>query len=77
MQTTEMDWLSFFQSSDVYDPDKIASDLEAIRRFYLKNGYADFHVIGSDAHYDPSLKGYIVTITVEEGVQYHVAAVDI
>nr|WP_297295659.1 outer membrane protein assembly factor BamA [uncultured Methylovirgula sp.] len=77
MQTTEMDWLSFFKSSDVYDPDKIASDLEAIRRFYLKNGYADFHVIGSDARYDPTLKGYVVTITVEEGVQYRVAAVNI
>jgi outer membrane protein insertion porin family len=77
MQTTEMDWLSFFKSSDVYDPDKIASDLEAIRRFYLKNGYADFHVIGSDAHYDPVQKGYVLTITVEEGVQYHVAGVDI
>src|SRR5580698_1913007 len=58
MQTTEMDWLSFFKSSDVYDPDKIATDLEAIRRFYLQ-------------------KGYVLTITVEEGVQYHVAGVDI
>ncbi|MEW6437037.1 MAG: outer membrane protein assembly factor BamA [Pseudomonadota bacterium] len=77
MQTTEMDWLSFFKNSDVYDPDKIASDLEAIRRFYLKNGYADFHVVGSDARYDPGLKGYIVTITVEEGVQYRVASVDV
>lgn len=77
MQTTQMDWLSFFKSSDVYDPDKIAADLDAIRRFYLKNGYADFHIVGSDARYDTSLKGYVVTITVEEGPQYHVAAVDI
>ena len=49
MQTTEMNFMSFFKTSDVYDPDKIASDLELIRRFYLKNGYADFRVIGSDA----------------------------
>ena len=77
MQTTQMDWLSFFKTSDVYDPDKIASDLELIRRFYLKNGYADFRVTGSDAHYDPAQGGYIITITVEEGVQYKVAAVDI
>ncbi len=27
MQTTEMNWLSFFKSSDVYDPDKISADL--------------------------------------------------
>jgi outer membrane protein insertion porin family len=77
MQTTEMDWLSFFKNSDVYDPDKIGSDLDLLRRFYLKHGYADFHVIGSDARYDPQQKGYIITITVEEGVQYSVASVDI
>jgi outer membrane protein insertion porin family len=77
MQTTEMNWLSWFKTSDVYDPDRIASDLELIRRFYLKNGYADFRVVGSDAHYDGTQGGYILTITVEEGVQYHVKSVDI
>ncbi|HLH12260.1 MAG TPA: outer membrane protein assembly factor BamA [Methylovirgula sp.] len=77
MSTTEMNWLSFFKNTDVYDPDRLASDLELIRRFYLKNGYADFRVIGSDARYDPALKGYVITITVEEGPQYRVAAVDV
>lgn len=77
MQTTEMNWLSFFKTSDVYDPDRIASDLELIRRFYLKNGYADFRVTGSDAHYDPQKGGYIITITVEEGPQYTVSGVDV
>ena len=77
MQTTEMNYLSFFKSSDVYDPDRIASDLELIRRFYLKNGYADFRVVGSDAQFDPEQGGYIVTITVEEGVQYTVASVNV
>ncbi|WP_026607602.1 outer membrane protein assembly factor BamA [Methylocapsa acidiphila] len=75
MQTTEMNFLSFIKTSDVYDPDKIASDLELIRRFYLKNGYADFRVVGSDAQYDPAQGGYIITITVEEGVQYSIASV--
>jgi outer membrane protein insertion porin family len=77
MQTTEMNLLSFFKTSDVYDPDRIATDLELIRRFYLKNGYADFRVVGSEAQFDPAQGGYIVTITVEEGVQYTVAAVNV
>lgn len=77
MQTTEMNWLSFFKTSDVYDPDRLASDLELIRRFYLKNGYADFRIVGSDAQYDPKQKGYIITITVEEGLQYRVASTEI
>jgi outer membrane protein insertion porin family len=77
MQTTEMNWLSFFKSTDVYDPDRIASDLELIRRFYLKNGYADFRIVGSDAHYEPSQKGYVITITVDEGRQYRVGSVTV
>ncbi|MBO0733231.1 MAG: outer membrane protein assembly factor BamA [Methylocapsa sp.] len=74
MQTTEMNLFSFFKTSDVYDPDRIASDLELIRRFYLKHGFADFRVVGSDAQFDPAQGGYIITITVEEGVQYTVSS---
>ena len=60
MQTTEMNYLSWFKNTDVYDPDRIASDQELIRRFYLKNGYADFRIVGSEARYDDAAKGYIV-----------------
>lgn len=77
MQTTEMDWLSFFKSTDVYDPDRIASDLELVRRFYLKNGYADFRIIGSDARYDAEGKGYVINITVDEGQHYRVGTVNV
>lgn len=74
METTEMNYLSWFKSSDVYDPDRIAKDAEIIRRYYLKNGYADFHVTGVDATYDPSQGGYVITISVEEGLPYTVSS---
>ncbi len=77
METTEMNFFSFFKTSDVYDPDRIAADLERIRRFYLKNGYADFRVVGSDAQFNAEKGGYIITITVEEGVQYTVGSVNV
>jgi outer membrane protein insertion porin family len=77
METTEMNFLSWLKTSDVYDPDRIAADLERIRRFYLKNGYADFRVVGSDAQFDPALGGYVITITVEEGVPYIVGSVNV
>lgn len=77
MSTTEMNFLSFFKTSDVYDPDRIGKDLELIRRFYLKNGYADFRVVGSDAQFDPAQGGYIITITVEEGPQYKISSVNV
>lgn len=77
MQTTESNFLSFFKSSDIYDPERIAADMELIRRFYLKNGYADFRVISSDAQFDASRKGYIVTIILDEGEKYTVASTDV
>lgn len=77
MDSTEMNFLSFFKTSDVFDPDRLAKDAEAIRRFYLKNGYADFRVIGVDPVYDPVAGGYIVTISVEEGEVYRVGAVSV
>jgi outer membrane protein insertion porin family len=77
MTTSEMNFLSWFKTNDVYDPDRIASDQELIRRYYLKNGYADFRVLSTDAQFDASRGGYIITITVEEGRQYRVGSVGV
>jgi outer membrane protein insertion porin family len=77
MTTTEMNILSFLKNSDVYDPDRIAADLELIRRYYLKNGYADFRVVSTDAQFDAGRGGWIVTVALDEGPQYRVGDVQI
>lgn len=77
IETTEMNFLSFFKTNDTYDPDRLAKDAEAIRRYYLKNGYADFRIIGVDPVYDPAQGGYVVTFTMEEGGVYRVSSVGV
>jgi outer membrane protein insertion porin family len=77
MQTSTMNWLSWFKSTDVYDPDRLASDLEAIRRYYMKNGYADFQITNTDVAYQANPAGYVITITMDEGPQYHVSSVSV
>ena len=77
MQTSEMNYLSFLKTSDVYDPDRLASDEEAIRKYYMKNGYADFRITNTDVHYQDDPAGYIITITMDEGPQYHVSGVTV
>jgi outer membrane protein insertion porin family len=77
MSTTEMNFLSWLKTSDIYDPERIAADLEQVRRYYLKNGYADFRVVSSNARFDAAEGGYIIEIIVEEGEQYKVAKVDV
>ena len=75
MQTSEMNFLSFIKTSDVYDPDRLASDEEAIRKYYMKNGYADFRITNTDVHYQADPVGYVITITMDEGPQYHISGV--
>jgi outer membrane protein insertion porin family len=75
MQLTESNLLSFIKTSDVYDPDRLAADTDAIRRHYLKNGYVDARIVSSNAVYDDAKGGYIITIVIDEGEQYRVGTV--
>jgi outer membrane protein insertion porin family len=77
IKTSESNWLSFLQTTDVYDPDRIEADRDLIRRFYLKHGFADVQVVSAVAEYDPAKKGFTITFTVEEGPLYHFGKIDI
>lgn len=75
MTSTESNFLSFLKTSDVYDPDRITSDLDLVRRFYLKNGYADFQIVGNTARFDDAQGGWVIDVTLDEGPQYRVGGV--
>ena len=76
IKTRESNLLSFLGGADVYDPDRVEADRDLIRRFYLKNGYADVQVVAALTEYDPDRKGFLVTFKIEEGQQYRVAQVN-
>ncbi|SFI70025.1 outer membrane protein assembly factor BamA [Bradyrhizobium sp. Gha] len=76
IKTHETNLLSFLGSGDVYDPDRVEADRDLIRRFYLKNGFADVQVVAALTEYDPEKKGFNVTFKIEEGQQYRVGNVD-
>ena len=77
VKTSASNFLSFLQTTDVYDPDRIEADRDLIRRFYLAHGYADVQVISATGEYDPAQKGFIITFTIEEGPLYRFGTVDI
>ena len=60
----------FFSAAETYDPDRLAFDQDLLRRFYLKEGYADFQVLSSVAELMDDREGFFVTFTVEEGDRY-------
>src|SRR6476646_1830339 len=77
IKTSESNWLSFLQTADIYDPDRVEADRDLLRRFYLKHGYADVRIVSAVGEYDPARKGFIVTFTIDEGSQYHVGKVEV
>jgi outer membrane protein insertion porin family len=76
VNTTESGWFSFLKTSDVYDPDRVENDAELLRRFYVKNGFADAHV-SATAAYDPAQQGFTLTFTIHEGARYRLGSIEI
>ena len=70
VRTRETRWYRFLSQDDTYDPDRITFDRELLRRFYLKNGYADFKVLSAIAELTPDRNQFFITFTVEEGRRY-------
>lgn len=77
IKTAESNFLSFIQTTDIYDPDRVEADRDLLRRFYLKHGYADVRILSAVGEYDPSKKGFIITFTIDEGPQYRVGTVEV
>jgi len=77
MSTTVTTWLSWIKNTDIYDPDRVNADQEALRRFYLTHGYADFRIVSANVDLDKSLGGFVITITVDEGQQYRTGTVEL
>jgi outer membrane protein insertion porin family len=75
--TQESAWYRFFATNDTYDPDRITVDREALRAFYLTEGYVDFRVVSAVAELSPSRDAFFITFTVDEGERYRFGRIDI
>ncbi len=70
LQTSESAWYNILTANDTYDPDRLEVDKEMLRRYYLKNGFADFKVLSVVTELTPERDAFFVTFTIEEGERY-------
>ena len=75
--TTESSFLDFLKPTSVYDPDRFNLDRELLRRYYIKNGYADMRVVSAVADVDRQGKGFFLTFSIEEGPRYNFGRINI
>jgi outer membrane protein insertion porin family len=73
--TKEYAFWRFLSRNTTYDADRLEFDKESLRRYYLKNGFADIQIVSADAQEAAGGDGIDVVITVEEGQRYTIADV--
>lgn len=77
IRTEETRWFKFLTDNDRYDPDRLLYDQELLRRFYLREGYADFEVRSAHAELSPAKDAFYVTFVISEGKQYNFGEIKI
>jgi len=69
--------LSWLNRKDIFDEGKLAADQEALRRFYMAHGYADFRVVDVQHTFNDATGRYHITYTIDEGPRYRFSTVNI
>jgi outer membrane protein insertion porin family len=77
IKTAKSSILTFFKSTDNYDGDRVEADKDLLRRYYLKNGFADIRIVSAVSEFDPGQNGFVVTFVIDEGERYRFGVVDI
>lgn len=70
-------WYRFFASDDTFDAARFEADKEALRKYYLDNGFPDFRLISAVAELSPDGKDFYLTFVVDEGEPYKIGDVKI
>ncbi len=67
--------LSFITKRGLFKIEEINRDSDRIKAVYIDNGYLDIRVSEPRIRYDEEKDGYVVSFSIEEGVQYKVSRI--
>lgn len=68
-------WLTWYTKNDQYSKPKLQGDLEALRSFYLNQGYLEFTIDSTQVSISPDKKDIFLTVNLTEGNKFTVTDV--
>jgi outer membrane protein insertion porin family len=75
MRLSTPNWFSWYTKDDLYSRDKLTTDLENVRKYYLNHGYLEFSIESTQVSISPDKKDMYLTLTVHEGEPYKISSV--
>jgi outer membrane protein insertion porin family len=68
-------WMSWYTKSDRYSRTKLNADLEALRSFYLSQGFLEFRIDSTQVAMSPNKQDMAITINITEGDRFVISGV--
>ncbi|WP_024903086.1 outer membrane protein assembly factor BamA [Robbsia andropogonis] len=77
MQLSTPNWFSWYTKNDLYSKDKLTTDLEHVRSYYLDRGYLEFSIESTQVSITPDKKSMYLTLSLHEGEPYKISSIEL